>query len=419
MLAALVGCSDQDPAALPGAATSGAGASGATAGRGWDIDVVAEVEGVERPLAAPDLTGDGASDLVVVVPELTEVRVLAGPINERTAPAVLIHGVENDFGFGRTPFVGDIDGDGMTDLALGSAWEGRLYVYFGPLLQGDLSTNDADLVVQGQKANFIGTSAWVGDFDGDGNSDLVVSAPGEPEEACSGRDGTLVFLGPFEGTTLSVDDADVRLVDEDFDDCHGWFVSVADLDVDGRLDLALGSRSGEARVYFAPLGPGTLTTADADLVLGDEETRFAEAGTAAELSGGDGIDLALAWGHGNTHGVALLTGPFAPGVLGEAAITRAFVDPAASAHEPALLAHDFDGDGERELVYTWWGSDAIRLLTGPIALAASDLSDADASFTGVGFAGPLSAADVAGDALPELVVQSERRVLVLRLSRTF
>ena len=128
--------------------------------------------------------------------------------------------------------VGDITGDGTSDLIIGAprgnASEGAAQVFSGS--NGDLLF-DLDVDSFGG----FGTSvSGAGDVNGDGTPDLIVGAPGDDDvgsaQVFSGADGSLLFR--FNGSNI--------------DDNLGISVSeVGDVNTDGAADLLVGA-SGDA-----------------------------------------------------------------------------------------------------------------------------------------------------------------------------
>lgn len=130
------------------------------------------------------LDGDAYSDLIVGSYNSQTVRIYMGSATGYpSAPSATIIGAT--IGFGRSvAVVGDIDSDGLPDLAIGSPLEGagNVYIFKGqhpwPTL---LRQSDADYVVQagaGFSGSFNGfTLARLGDFNNDGVDDFAISAP--------------------------------------------------------------------------------------------------------------------------------------------------------------------------------------------------------------------------------------------------
>lgn len=135
---------------------------------------------------------------------------------------------------------GDVSDDGDSDLLVGapgaSDGVGRIY-----LLTGDVDTSmslvDADVVFTGESASQgVGSVlAGLGDIDGDGQGDVAVGAP--DADAHAGR----VWLLTDLEDSASLADEDRQLLGEADEDFAGSAVIGADLDGDGEADVLVGA----------------------------------------------------------------------------------------------------------------------------------------------------------------------------------
>jgi hypothetical protein len=162
-----------------------------------DADVIIFGEGINDSFGisvagAGDVNGDGAADVIVGADQLFRDGTgkayvfygpLAGSIQAADAGAIIIGEVAQDIFGTSVSGVGDFNGDGLDDLAVG-AWDngsggfrsGRAYTFFGPLT-GTISAANADFIVTGQASDQLGLSVAGMDLNGDGAGDLIVGAP--------------------------------------------------------------------------------------------------------------------------------------------------------------------------------------------------------------------------------------------------
>ncbi|MGW8378309.1 FG-GAP-like repeat-containing protein [Streptomyces sp. ODS28] len=211
-------------------------------------------------LAAGDITGDGADDVVVL-----------RAMEESSRPGALFVGgkkgltKKNDDApeaLGAT--VGDFDGDGHGDLAYRVApggvvegpWDdaGTVKVRYGTasgLGKRTATFTQATPGVPGahEKGDLFGASLAAGDVTGDGRDDLAVGVPGEAIGSKKKAGSTVLLKGSAKGLTgtgaqaFSQDTAGVPGVAEANDE-FGTNTRLLDFDKNGRADLAV-SAAGE------------------------------------------------------------------------------------------------------------------------------------------------------------------------------
>jgi hypothetical protein len=302
-------------------------------------------------VSSPDLSGDGAPDLILGSPCLDQVLVYAGAglreAAEAPPPVARVSSGRGDReGFAIELFAeADLTGDGLPDLAvsaLGSLEDatGYVSVFEGPL-SGDVALEDAVAQVMGptRSAEVAATDFAVGlsagDADGDGYADLAIGDPfyGTYTRWDAGLSSGWVGVipGPVAGISRAMD-APSQVSSETY--ALGGHVDLRrDLDGDGRADLftSCGFDRGEsywmssgylgighAYVFLAPLG-GSRLNSSAELHYSNDEVADwgAKAQTTADLTGDGWPDL-LIGGPGNYVQLFEVPAPIEPGAWGSA-----------------------------------------------------------------------------------------------------
>lgn len=179
-----------------------------------------------------------------------------GPPSKPTWSAV---GDRSHSGFGRSVVgVGDVDGDGFADFLVGHSGhsgsevlDGRAYLYRGGP-HGPLAPPAWSGFPYGSGAGFSSRMARLGDVNGDGVPDFVVSAPAYSASPKLLRSGVVTVLLGHRG---HLDHPGVwRVFSGETDSEFGSEVAgIGDFNGDGLADLAIGqpnSGGGRGRVYL-------------------------------------------------------------------------------------------------------------------------------------------------------------------------
>lgn len=374
--------------------------------------------------ASPDLTGDGVPDLLVSSPGLDGSGAVfvhsgraTGELTGTDALASFVAAAPGDVGTGLAA-CGDVDGDGARDLLLGApeADDGRGFAWLllGPL-SGALGPSDATRIATVPAARAGATVACLGDTDGDGLHDLVVTAPEADGFGAAKRSGLVTFLrvtgeGPDAFASLSNTFSDSRL---GTDRSLLW----ADLDGDG-FDEAIVGAPGASRVHVAP-GPitGTFDPNAAGVTFRGTHDGTGTAIAVGDLDGDGDLDLVIgAPGHAGGLGrVAILDGPIDPTGTTPLPAARWITGQDHGERVGASLAvGDLDGDGIDDLVIGAPGAvtsgpegGVAYVLRGPVKATA--VHGADGTIVGETAWGALGTSvaivpDVDGDGDAELLV---------------
>ncbi len=343
-------------------------------------------------LALGDVDGDGDLDLVVGnVSQQSRLYLNngAGTFGDATVTHMPV-GIHHT----SSVVLADVDGDGDLDLVLGDSGENLVYL-------NDGMGRFTDATAPAMPSFVDATAMAVGDVDGDGDPDLVVGGGDSVATRCRlyRNDGR----GIFQEVTAAHMPNDPSLTTA---------LVLGDVDGDGDLDLVIGTKGQQTRLYLND-GTGNFTDATASrLPVGN----LAAGSLAFGDVDGDG-DLDLVVGVGGM----LVPGKYLQqtrlylnngvGVFTDATATRL---PAGLHDNRSVVLGDVDGDGDLDLLLGNIG--AYHLSTSSNRLYLNDgtgtFTDATAThlpMMGNDPTGSLALGDVDGDGDLDLVLGTAGR----------
>lgn len=233
-------------------------------GNGQMFSGPANVSGLGSKIAgAGDVNGDGFSDILVSA--ATDVTYLYnGSANGlSTTPKALTIPLTDTFGQAIAP-AGDLNGDGFGDIAISArlydfnndANEGAVFIFEGSA--NGIGDQPSDTLRGYQEnAEFGFSVASAGDVDGDGYSDLIVGSLYYDTQQYVNAGAAYIF----HGSALGVDhSAKIALRGKHFESLFGYSVSTAgDVNGDGFSDIMVGAKlyengqekEGAVFIYYA------------------------------------------------------------------------------------------------------------------------------------------------------------------------
>ncbi len=307
-----------------------------------------------------------------------ELHIYEAPVFGGPEPIHVILGPARGDRFGHAVVdLGDMDGDGASELAVsatgadnGVTNAGSVYVFRGPATDA-ATLDDAMSRLTGQRnhSEFGDRLAAGGDLDGDGVRDLVVGAHGDP---AGGEDAGAVYV--FRGPTPPAARAE------------------------GAYATILGGALGAVGTPHTHLG--TSVAADTDL-NGDG---------AADLA--VGADQSFRGGH-RPGAVHVFFGPLPPGVhnASEAQLVIRGWRDLHYVGRGLAAPGDVNGDGADDLVVAT--ATELAVFHGPLAPGALTIADATAVGAVASVLDVAAVGDINGDGLGDLVLLEIQRVYLL------
>ncbi len=315
-----------------------------------------------------------------------------------------------DFATGANPFTvatGDLDGDGKPDMAVTNFSANTISVYRNIAASGSIASGSfAPKVDFATGASPFGIT--IGDVDGDGKPDLVVTNGGSNTVSVFRNTATTGTIGAGSFATR-VDFAAGTQPNA---------VAIGDVDGDGKADMAVTHASGIS-LYHNTAIIGAINTssfaARVNFAAGSSPSSVA----IADLDGDGKVDVAIA--NQGSNNVSVLRNTAVSGGL-DAGSLAAKVDFATGTGAVSVATADLDGDAKPDLVVGNFGAGTVSVLrnTATSGSISTGSFAPKVDFTAGSNPRGLFISDLDGDGKPDLTVvnQSSATVSLYRNTAT-
>lgn len=259
----------------------------------------------------------------------------------------------------------DVNGDGFPDLAVGaygySSNNGRAYLFLSSSINGvaGLANTSANTIITGTVSGYLGASVSLGDINGDGYADLAIGAQN------AGNGTVYIFYSTgAAGIIGSANDsaANRTITGVSAGDQFGINTTIADVNGDGYADLigsspAAATNAGKVHLFHSAGAAGisitTAASATATLTGTPTNAYFGNALATGDFNGDGFADLAIGGYASGTGGKAFIFNSAGATGIASGADTSATASlttaTATIQFSRGLAAGDFDGDGYMDL----------------------------------------------------------------------
>ena len=358
-------------------------------------------------VALSDIDGDGKLDLVVTNGSSNTVSVYR---NKSTSGSITADSFDTpvDFTTGIGPVnvsIGDIDGDGKPDLVVANFTSNTISVFRNTSSSGSITTGSFAVRVDfttGTNPVSIG----LGDIDGDGKPDLVVTN--------SGSNSVSVFRNTCIAGSITTGSFAARV---DFTTgATPQTVAIGDIDGDGKPDLAVTNYSDNTvSVYRNTSTPGSITTSSFATNVDFNTGSGPYSVVIGDIDGDGKQDLVVTNSDSNTLSVyrnistsgSITSGSFATNI-----------DFTTGTSPQGIAIGDIDGDGKPDLAVTNFSDNTVSVLrntsTSGSITAGSFANKVDFATGSASWCVAID--DIDGDGKPDLAIanRSSNTISVLR-----